>query len=363
MPRKKYIPYPQVKFDKSKEFLLDDFPSSSGFEIFGKSDKDIVGHYQTHQLVHKFCPYTICQRYDCELEFLTERFPSGELGCPVCGETFPSRPKALKGLHGTHKMLYCQLYSFSQGHNHRQSVDFIGSGKKSGHKVRNFKKRMHSVIVKGLETEDVKLGGGVDNPVATDEMQKGTRRCGNGKQKSKPTVVHGDAQGACDNYKYRFTMTSKAHPGPPRLEQVEENLAGWLEPESTVMTDGAKCYISFQNKYPHLIKYLMQLNHSIGEWARTVRVEGKKKTATTNKIDGSWSHLRRFYGNHMVSQADAFRYLKEFEFRFGPWAKSQNLMERILHYMQLPFDITNIVGPELADPWKDYSKSNYHFFF
>ena len=81
-------------------------------------------------------------------------------------------------------------------------------------------------------------------------------------------------------------------------------------------------------------------------------------TATTNKIDGAWSHLRRFFSNHMVSQADAFRYLKEFEFFFGSWAKSQNALERRLHFMKLDFDLERIKGPELAAVWKDYSNSN-----
>jgi len=129
------------------------------------------------------------------------------------------------------------------------------------------------------------------------------------------------------------------------------------------MTDGAKCYITFQEKYPQLVPYLMQLNHSVGEWARRVTLEGKKMTATTNKIDGAWSHLRRFFSNHNVSQADAFRYLKEFEFFFGQWAKSQNSFERMLYYMQLDFEIKNIKGPELADAWVDYSKSNISFVF
>ena len=114
-------------------------------------------------------------------------------------------------------MIYMQLYSFCLRLNHQQAVNFLGSGKENGHKVRNFRKRAQSVIIMGLETENKKLGGGVSNPVATDEMQKGVRRSGNGKQKSKPTRVHGDVQGACDKDRYRFEMTSKESPGPPQI--------------------------------------------------------------------------------------------------------------------------------------------------
>ena len=367
MPRKKVLKqYPKVEFDKSKEFPISDFSFSSGFDIYQKSESEIVLHYQEHQLVHKFCPNTICQRYPTELILIKQkekRQIKWYLQCPVCKERFPCRPKTLKNLWGGPKMIYMQLYTFCLRLDHQQAVNFLGCGKQSGHKVRHFRKRAQSVIIMGLETENKKLGGGVSNPVITDEMQKGVRRSGNGKQKSKPTRVHGDVQGACDNDRYRFEITSKESRGPPRFEQIDDNLVNWLLPDSTVMTDGAKCYITFQEKYPQLVPYLMQLNHSVGEWARRVTLEGKKMTATTNKIDGAWSHLRRFFSNHNVSQADAFRYLKEFEFFFGQWAKSQNSFERMLYYMQLDFEIKNIKGPELADAWVDYSKSNISFVF
>ena len=60
----------------------------------------------------------------------------------------------------------------------------------------------------------------------------------------------------------------------------------------------------------------------------------------------------------MVSQSDSFRYLKEFEFFYGTWAKSQNSMDRILHFMNLELDLENVHGPVLAKPWKDLSNSN-----
>ena len=39
-----------------------------------------------------------------------------------------------------------------------------------------------------------------------------------------------------------------------------------------------------------------------------------------------------------------------FEFFFGSWAKSQNPLDRLLHFMRLPVDLSNIVGigPALA---------------
>lgn len=358
MPRSIISEYPLVNFVKSKTFPLSDYPYLSIFDVLAKSDHEIINHYQSHNLVYKFCPKKICQRYENELILLS---PSLLLCCPVCHDSYPSRPKALKGLHGDHKMVYTQLYSLCLEHNQEQTANILGIHSQNQTKIRNFRKRIQSVIISGLNLENVKLGGGVDNPVVTDEMQKGRRRKGNGNQKSHPTIVHGDVVGACDNTRFRFSMTSKSHPGPPRLEQIESKLVEWVLPDSTFFTDGAKCYITFQDKYPEIIIYLVQLNHSVGEWARRVTIEGKKLTATTNKIDGSWAHLRRFFSNHMVNQKDSFRYLKEFEFFYGKWAKSQNPMDRILHYMNTNLDLNNIKGPELAKPWKDLSKSNIIF--
>jgi hypothetical protein len=354
MPRRKIVKYPEVLFDKNKQFPLESFQFPSIFEISSMTDMQIISHYQKHFLVHKFCPNTKCRKFNLQLVLNS----TGALQCPVCTECFPSRPKVLKNLSGNHKFLYTHIYSFCLGHDQKQGMNFLGAKSQNGGRLRNFRRRMQSVIIQGLKTEDKKLGGGVFNPVMTDEMQKGRRRKGNGSQKSHPTIVHGDVVGACDNERYRFDMTPKKHPGPPRLEQIENTLENWLLPNSTLMTDGAKCYITFQDKYPDLVTYLIQLNHSVGEWTRRVTVEGEKITATTNKMDGAWSHLRRFLSNHMVSQSDAFRYLKEFEFIFGAWAKAQNGMERLLNYMQLESNLLNTEGPKLAAPWRDLSKSN-----
>lgn len=358
MPRSKYKEYPSVPYDRTKTFSLEDYPSLCIFDIMSKTDSQIIEHYQSHNLVYTYCPNSVCCRYDNKLILIS---PLCQLKCQICHETYPSRPKLFTGLQGNHKLLYCQLFSFCLGHNQEQTAALLGFDTTNNAKIRNFRKRIQSVIISGLKAEDIKLGGGVENPVITDEMQKGRRRKGNGKQRSHPTVVHGDVVGACDNNRFRFTMTSKSHPGPPRLEQIENTLVQWILPDSTLWTDGAKCYITFQDTYPEKVSYLVQLNHSVGEWVRRVTIEGKKVNASTNKIDGSWAHLRRFFSSHMVHQKDSFRYLKEFEFFYGAWTKSQNHMDRILHYMNVKLDLKNVIGPELAVPWKDLSHSNISF--
>ena len=355
MVRRKYVPYPLPNFDKEKVFDINDFPFPSIFDILYKSDSEIIEHYQNHNLVHKFCPHKKCCAFEKPLVLSYRCNKKGSLACPICKEEYPSRPSAFQNLSGDHKTLFTELYAFSLQLNADQSKKLLGTGKD---KNRDFRKRMHSVIITALEKEDVQLGGGVCNPVAVDEMQKGRRRVGNGKQGGHATTVHGDVFGACDNERYRFTMQAKPNSGPPRFEQIEDDFKNWLLPESLVYSDGAKAYIKFQDQYPHLVQYLVQLNHSVGQWTKKVKVEGKNKKATTNKIDGSWSHLRRFFSNHMVSQANAFRYLKEFEFFFGTWSKNQNSFERLLYCMQLQFDINNIEGPELLESWKDRSKGN-----
>ena len=124
MPPKKIIKYPSINFDKDKEFFLKQFPFPSGLDVFQTTDLDIVYHYQTHQLVLKFCPNKICQRYDNELNLTYQSDSTAFLKCPVCHEHFPSRPKALKNLTGDHRSIYLHLYSFCLGHNHDQSVKF-----------------------------------------------------------------------------------------------------------------------------------------------------------------------------------------------------------------------------------------------
>ena len=359
MPRKKFIPFPDVTFETEKLFPLQNFEFPSVFDILSKSDEEIVGHYQSHNLVHSHCPNKVCSRYNSKLVLEFGNANSrGYLKCSICKETYSSRPAVFENLNGDHKFLYAHLYAFSLELNLSQTQNFLGTGKVNGHKARDFRKRMQCVIIKALEVENVQLGGGVSNPVAVDEMQKGRRRVGNGAQKGHATRVHGDAFGACDNDRYRFNMQSKEHPGAPRFEQIENDFQSWLRPDSLVYSDGAKAYIKFQDTYPELVKYLVQLNHSVGQWRKRVVIEGKKTNATTNKIDGAWSHLRRFFSSHMVNQNDSFRYIKEFEFFFGSWAKSQNSFERLLHYMQVGYDPDMITGPDLADPWADISKSN-----
>ena len=203
------------------------------------------------------------------------------------------------------------------------------------------------------------MGGSPDNPVSTDGMQKSRKRKG---VHGHPTCVHGEVNGSCDSNRYKFDFVPKKTSGPPRMEYIEDSLVSHLKPGSFLWADGAKLYNKFQTLYPHLVPYLAQLNHSVGQLRKFVNFDGIKISVHTNRIDGAWAHLRRFFNNHMVSQKDAFRYLKMFEFFFGSWAKSQNPLERLLHFMRLPVDLPNIVGPPLPKPWKDRSKSNSYFF-
>lgn len=277
MPRSKYVPYPESNsFDRNKIFPLKDYDQPSIFDILAKSDEEILKHYQRHNLVHQFCPNKMCKKYCSELCLDYSQNKAGTLKCMVCQETYPSRPQAFANLGGDHKFLYASLYAFSLELNLSQTTKLLGISK-NGDKAREFRKRMQNVIIKGLDTEDVQLGGGVENPVPVDEMQKGRRRKGNGKQSGHPTRVHGDVFGACDNTRYRFTMQSKESPGPPRVEQFETDLKAWLKPDSVLYGDGAKAYMTFQDKYPELVKYLVRLNHSIGQWTKKVTVEGRKK--------------------------------------------------------------------------------------
>ena len=60
MPRKKVIKYPESSFDKEKEFPLTEHPCLTIFQCLAKSDEGIIAHYQSHELVHKFCPNKKC---------------------------------------------------------------------------------------------------------------------------------------------------------------------------------------------------------------------------------------------------------------------------------------------------------------
>ena len=163
------------------------------------SDVQIVSHYQKHHLIHQFCSNKKCQKFDYELVLTYKYFSTGTLQCPICSECFPSRPKALQNLKGDHKFLYTHLYSFCLGLDQKQGMNFWGAKSQNGGKLRHFRRRMQSVIIQGLKTEDKKLGGDVSNPVMNDEMQKGGRRKRNGSQKNHLTIVYGNVVGACDN--------------------------------------------------------------------------------------------------------------------------------------------------------------------
>ena len=154
---------------------------------------------------------------------------------------------------------------------------------------------------------------------------------------------------------------------------------GRIRDDSLLLVDGSNQYRSLQDRNPDRFPHMIALLHSkTGEWTRKVKIDGQRINATTNRIDGAFAHARRFLQNHMVSQMNTFRYIKEFEFRlgkfstswhfmmicymivlyWGKWAKGQNAIKRLLHYMQLPFDQTVIESPDLPEPWVDISGSN-----
>ena len=139
-------------------------------------------------------------------------------------------------------------------------------------------------------------------------MQKGRRAKNPGQHDGKGhhTAVHGDVIGACDKEFYRFDFVPKNKPGQTSLEAIEPLCENWIKEGSVLFADGAKAYLAAQKKHPDKIVYLVQLNHSKGEWIRWVRIETKRMKATTNKIDGAWAHLRRFFCNHMVKQSNSF---------------------------------------------------------
>ena len=343
--------YPKTTVLGGREFSRKEFHYPSLEEIYTLSNEDIFIIFQDFNLVFKFCPSKICA---CQKNILVLSKTGTYSICKVCGERFCCRPEVFQNLQGDLKYFYRCLYLFSQGLNVNNFIDCIGT---SEGRVRLFRKRVQSVIISGLENDDVKLGGGIDNIVQTDEMQKGRKRKGNGKQTGHPTVVHGDVVGICDSEKYKFHFCAKSSPGPPTLDEVEPLLSSTLKPGSILFCDGAKAYQKFQDEHPSLVEFLVQLNHSTGEWTRKITLKGKEIVASTNKIDGAWAHVRRFFSKHSVSQKDSFRYLKEFEFFFGPWARAQNPLCRLLYYMQLPVNFENIKGPDLPPKWFDISNA------
>ena len=129
-----------------------------------------------------------------------------------------------------------------------------------------------------------------------------------------------------------------------------------------MIVDFSSQYPIIQDRNPELITQLGRLKHS-KEFVHKIYVDDELINMNTNRLDGSFAFLRKFWNKHMVSQLNTYRYTKEFEFRYGTWSKSQNALERLLHYMRIPFDISVIKGPELAEPWFDISNSKSQYYY
>ena len=83
-----------------------------------------------------------------------------------------------------------------------------------------------------------------------------------------------------------------------------------------VVVDRASTYKTIQDNNPELIPTLARVSHKKG-WTEKARIDDTLVNLHTNGVDGSFAHLRRHISNHMVHAADAHRYGKEFQFRYG----------------------------------------------
>ena len=99
--------------------------------------------------------------------------------------------------------------------------------------------------------------------------------------------------------------------GPPTADEVRPFATTWIQPRSTVFTDGARAYevVAAERSWTH-----HAVSHKKGEWTRTV---GTKKVHT-NKIDGLWAHVRGFINSRFGIRKHRLEwYFREFEWRFN----------------------------------------------
>ena len=73
--------------------------------------------------------------------------------------------------------------------------------------------------------------------------------------------------------------------GPPTADEVHPFASTWVQPGSTVYTDGARAHEVLAAKLSWTHHTII---HKKGEWVRNV---GTKKVHM-NKIDGLWGHVR-----------------------------------------------------------------------
>ena len=72
--------------------------------------------------------------------------------------------------------------------------------------------------------------------------------------------------------------------GPPTANEVRLFATTWIQPRSTVFTDGARAYevVAAERSWTH-----HAVSHKKGEWTRTFAT----KKVHTNKIDCLWAHV------------------------------------------------------------------------
>jgi len=192
-------PYPAYKFvsyplSVNSVFDYQWYTSASSVEI--------VNLYQTFGIVHSFCPGKKCSDMKKKCIYKAN---IDKLQCEYCKTEYPSRPEAFFGLLGTPQQLITHLFLFACRAGVQVIKDWTGFGLD---KIRRTRKRLQAVLQIGMENDDIKLGDGIDNPIITDDLQKGNRRKGNGDQPSKPTVIHGAINGIADNDHYKFCTIS-----------------------------------------------------------------------------------------------------------------------------------------------------------
>ena len=99
--------------------------------------------------------------------------------------------------------------------------------------------------------------------------------------------------------------------GPPTAAEVRPFASSWIQPGSTVYTDGARAYevVAAELSWSH-----HAVSHKKGEWTRTV---GTKKVHT-NKIDGLWAHVRGFINARFGIRKHRLEwFMLEFEWRYN----------------------------------------------
>ena len=116
-----------------------------------------------------------------------------------------------------------------------------------------------------------------------------------------------------------FETQSKSHNGPPKYGEITD-LVNALDPHSghTLVVDGAESYKNFQDDHADWIEEIVPLKHIPGQrlvpdhanpgqtkevkgqyyFSKKVELKGRMKKVSSNRIEGSFSHLKRYHRNH-----------------------------------------------------------------